>query len=204
MVRIAGPWLAFVSPIFLIAAFVAEVLAIGFSMADFSDRDSPHLPFPQVDPVWIGVAAGGAAAGLGLLLVSLALVMIDFQSIDRMPRHSVAGYFIAGSTVASLVAFALLLAEWRAGAAFLVAYTVLFIVGSGGVTLLAAGLLALRVGALGAVLPWIGLVTGALLLFAILCVVAWFWEGLWSFLAVFPLFTAWSVWLGLRLRIRSA
>jgi hypothetical protein len=179
-----GPWFAFAVPfLFLLSmGYLVVLLAIG----NFSANTQPPAWFGPAVAIWLLLWALMVLAGL--------VVALDLEWIEHPRTNTPMTYVgLAGMAVASLgllVFFFGAVLNFGNGDVFAIAY-LCFVAGMG-VYLVVMNLVGLRANLLGRVLPWIGVVSGAL--FVIAAAIA---------LAIFPawaLYLGWSLWLGFRLR----
>jgi hypothetical protein len=137
-----------------------------------------------------------------LMILAGLVVALDLEWIEHPRTNTPMTYVgLAGMAVASLgllVFFFGAVLNFGNGAVFAIA--VLCLLAGMGVYLVVMNLVGLRANLLGRVLPWIGIVSGALFLIAVLWL---FFPGNGALLAIFPawaLYLGWSLWLGFRLR----
>jgi hypothetical protein len=187
-----GPWFAFAVPfLFLFSmGYIVVVLSVG------------HLSANTQPPAWFGPVVAVWLLLWALMILAGLVVALDLEWIEH-PRASTPMTYVglAAMIVATLALFIFLLGgvvNFDDGIALVI--DVFFIFAGLGVYMVVMNLVGLRANLLGQVLPWIGIISGALFLIAALMVVVGIGGG--AGLAFFPawaLYLAWSLWLGFRL-----
>jgi hypothetical protein len=187
-----GPWFAFAVPfLFLFSmGYIVVVHSIG------------HLSSNTAPPAWIGPAEAIWILLWALIILAGLVVALDLEWIEHPRTNTPMTYVgLAGMAIASLGFVVILF-----GAALNIANDAVFAIAGlclfagMGVYLVVMNLVGLRANLLGRVLPWIGIVSGALFLIPVL---ALFVPGNGVLLLIFPawaLYLGWSLWLGFRLR----
>jgi len=188
-----GPWFAFAVPfLFLFSmGFIFGVTVLAF----------PAEPGGQ-PASWFGVAVGVWLVLWALIVLSGLVVAIDLEWIEHPRTNTPMTYVGLAGMAASTLAFLFFLADGIFNLTNQIVFlTDAFVVFAGiGVYLVAMNLVGMRAGLLGRILPWIGVVAGALFLVAALLIVVGLADG--AGLAFFPgwaLYLGWSLWLGFRL-----
>ncbi len=199
--RGTGPWFAFASPTFLIVGFIGGVILIAnLNCTSTNGRDtcSPAS--------WFGLGAAGTALIFALGFLSALVVAIDLEWIEHPRTHSALTYVgLAAMTVATL-AFLAYLVEVLVNVSGWVTLLTSFVVFAGfGFYLVVMNLVGYRAHLLGRVLPWIGVLCGALgIISAISLIVSappvTQFVGTVAMLALLPTYIVWSIWLGFKLR----
>ena len=187
-----GPWFAFGVPfLFLLGLFFVVVVNA------LVPSGTPEAPgwFPFAIALWLVLWAVIILAGL--------VVAVDLEWIEHPRTNTPLTYVgLGGMVVATLGFIAFLLEGLILPTSFAVGQVTAFAVFAGfGVYLLAMNFVGLRAGLLGRVLPWLGIVSGVLFLFAAVMVVFSFDDtaGL-GYVPGWAIYLAWSLWLGFRLR----
>jgi hypothetical protein len=187
-----GPWFAFGVPfLFLLGLFLVVVVN---GLVPSGTPEAPGwLPFAIA--LWLLLWAVIILAGL--------VVAVDLEWIEHPRTNTPLTYVGLGGMVVATLGFIVFLLEGLIlPTSFEVGQVTAFAVFAGfGVYLLVMNFVGLRAGLLGAVLPWLGIVSGALFLFAAVMVVLSFNDtaGL-GYVPGWAIYLAWSLWLGFRLR----
>jgi hypothetical protein len=191
-----GPWLAFAVPfLFLLSmGYIVAVLSIGH----FSPNTEAPAWFGPVIAIWLLL--------WGLMILAGLVVALDLEWIEHPRTNTRMTYVgLAAMSVATLALLFLLLYGVLGLSSDVVFAIDVFLIFAGlGVYLVVMNLVGLRAALLGRVLPWVGIVSGALFLIAALMVVVGIGGG--AGLALFPawaLYLGWSLWLGFRLRRKA-
>lgn len=200
-----GPWLAFAVPfLFLFTMGYWVVLTNQPARAAVHQLIAVVLPRGQPAPSY------GAAVQLWFVLWALIVlaglvVAIDLERIEHRLTNTPITYVALGGIVVATVALIVYLVGGFAN--FGVVSEALFpvaavLVSAGfGVYLVVVNLVGKRAGLLGRVLPWLGVVSGALfLVVALLMVVGLPERAGFGFFPGAALYSGWSLWLGFRLR----
>jgi hypothetical protein len=193
-----GPWFAFAVPILFLFTMGYWVLLTEPARA--AVHQLVGVALPQLAP-------SDAAVGLWLVLWALTVLQGLVVAIDLGIEHPLTNtpmaYVALGGMVVGTIAFIAFLVNGFAsffGAGSY--YVVTFLEPAGlGVYLVVINLVGKWAGLLGRVLPWLGVVSGALFLFAALLIGVGSPEGaVFGFFAGGALYSGWSLWLGFRLR----
>jgi hypothetical protein len=190
-----GPWFAFAVP-FLFLLSMGYIVVV-FSIGNVSANSQP--------PAWFGPAVAIWFLLWALMILAGLVVALDLEWIEHPRTNTPMTYVgLAGTVVASLGFLVVLLGavlKLPNGIVWAIAWFCIF--AGLGIYMVVMNLVGLRANLLGRVLPWIGIVSGALFLIAVLMLVVGLGPtGLWV-LPVFPawaLYLGWSLWLGFRLR----
>jgi hypothetical protein len=199
-----GPWFAFAVPFLFPFTMGSWVL-----LTDQAARAAVHqliaVALPQGQPIpSLGVAVELWFVLWALIVLAGLVVAIDLARIERPVANTRMTYVaLGGMVVATLASTGLLVGGFTnflgAGGYYVVALPL----GSAGlgVYLVTINRADKRAGLLGRVLPWLGIVSGALFLVAALQIALGLPGGLgYSFVPGAALYAAWSLWLGFRLR----
>src|SRR5258706_2123936 len=186
-----GPWFAFGVPfLFLLSLFFVVVVNA------FSPSGSPA-------PGWLPAAIALWLIAWAVIVLAGLVVAVDLEWIEHPRTNSPMPYVGLGAmAVATLAFLVFLLTGLVITPDFDLGQVAAFLVFAGfGVYLVVMNVVGLRAGLLGQVLPWLGIVAGALFLFAALMVVFSFNDtaGL-GYVPGWAIYLAWSLWLGFRLR----
>lgn len=190
-----GPWFAFAVPFIFL-------LSIGFLVA----INAFVLPAGAPEPPggWLQIAVAAWLLLWGLMVLAGLVVAVDLEFIEHPRTNSAMTYVgLAGMAVATVAALVFLVDSFSnvlgGGFGF---YLDAFLVFAGfGVYLTVMNLVAMRARLLGRVLPWIGLIAGALFLVAALMIPAGIGAAAgFGFIPGWVLYLGWSLWLGFRLR----
>ena len=187
-----GPWFAFAVPFLFLLAMLLFVI-VNASLAP-SGGSAPSW-FPLMVAVWLVLWALIVLAGL--------VVAIDLEWIEHPRTNTPMTYVALGAMAVATLAFIVFLLDGvlnvlGGGAYFVEA----FLIAAGfGVYLVVINVVAKNAGLLGRVLPWLGIVSGALFLIAALLIIVGLPEGAgFGFFPGAALYFGWSLWLGFRLR----
>jgi len=186
-----GPWFAFGAPfLFLLSLFfivVVNVLAPSGSLA----------------PGWLPIAIALWLIVWAVIVVAGLVVAVDLEWIEHPRTNTPLTYVgLGGMAVATLAFVVFLLTGLVITPDFdLTQITAFFVFAGFGVYLVVMNFVGLRAALLGSVLPWIGIASGVLFLFAAVMVVFSYNDtaGL-GYVPGWALYLAWSIWLGFRLR----
>jgi hypothetical protein len=192
-----GPWFAFSIPFLVL--FTMGYLAVISSMAISTSSEAGP-------PAWFGIATAVLFILFGLIVIAGLAVAIDLEWIEHPQTNTAWTYVGLVAYAVAALAFVLYFVEgffnqydW---AVFVV--TVMAFFGGLGLYLVVMNVVGMRAGLLGRVLPWVGILSGALFVLAALMIPIHWVDT--SGLAAFPslaLYLAWSLWLGFRLRGKS-
>jgi hypothetical protein len=193
-----GPWFAFASPTFLILGLIAGSILIANLNCTPGGPCSPSSGF--------GLEVAGTVVIFALFILSALVVAIDLEWIEHPRTHSGFTYVgLAAMTVATLAFLALLLEAVVNASGWVTPLTSFLVFGGFGLYLLVMNLVGWRAHLLGRVLPWIGVVGGAMSV-----IVAGFLflpsttvtqsVGSLALVAFGPIYIVWSLWLGFKLR----
>jgi len=200
-----GSWFAFAVPVLFL---VSTGLFIAVETFGFSESGAPAPWFDAGIAVWLLL--------LGLFILAGVVVAIDLEWIEHPRTNTPLTYVALVGAVASTAGFFLYLLESivNFSGEWIFIASNLLLVGGMGVYLVVINLVGLRAGFLGRVLPWLGIVSGALFLLAGLLILTLARVELESQgvilggfelagVAGLALYLTWSLWLGFRLRGKS-
>lgn len=200
-----GPWFAFAVPVLFL---VSTGWFIAVESVGNSGNGPPAAWFDAGIALWLLL--------LGLFILAGLVVAIDLEWIEHPRTNTPMTYVALAGAIASAAGFFLYLLEsvFTFGGGWVFIATNMLLVGGMGVYLVVMNVVGLRAGLLGRVLPWLGVVSGALFVAAALLIVSLVEVGaesqgplLGAFemagLAGLLLYLAWSLWLGFRLRGRA-
>lgn len=188
-----GPWFAFASPGFFFLAAIYIIVLL--SSVTFGKNTTV--------PSWFGLALAVWLLLLALFMVTAFVVALDLEWIEHPLTNTPMTYVgLAAAAISTLAFLAILLESVLSldGNSFVVVATGFLWVAGFGVYLVVMNLVGWRAKLLGRVLPWIGIVGGALFLIAALMVLVGLGAGVgFPIVPAIPLYLIWSLWLGFRL-----
>ena len=187
-----GPWFAFAVPFLFL-----------FTMGYWVFLIAVALPEGQPAPSWFGAAVALWLVLWGLIVLAGLVVAVDLEWIEHPRTNTPMTYVALGGMVVATLAFIVFLVDGFVNFLGAGGYLVIaFLVSAGfGVYLVVINLVGMRAGLLGRVLPWLGIVSGALFLMAALLIVVGLPEGAgFGFFPGAALYFGWSLCLGFRLR----
>jgi len=189
-----GPLFAFATPVLFFLSVIAAVMVV--SSIHLNGRDQP----PTL-PGWFDFGVAVWLILLGGFMVSGLIVALDLEWIEHPLTHTGLTYVALGAMAVATVAFliTLLQSAFAQGSGTWVTGVLTF--AGLGLYLVLMNLVGLRAHLWGRVLPWIGIVSGGFWILAGLSIIVPFagFLGV-ALLPAVPLYFAWSIWLGFRLR----
>ena len=189
-----GPWFAFATPVFFGLAFATFVIVTSSITHTGTGPDRK-----VVIPDWFDVGAGLLVLLLGLSMLSGLIVALDLEWIEHPRAHTPLTYIGLGAMAVSTLSFLTLLVSMAFFASSGTSITAFFFVAGFGLYLVVTNWVAMRAHLLGPGLPWLGMISGALFLIASLGAFGVNFTSI-GFIGAVPLYLAWSIWLGFRLR----
>jgi len=189
-----GPWFAFATPVFFGLAF-ASFIILTSSITYTGTGADRKVSLPD----WFGLVAAGLVLLLGMSMLSGLIVALDLEWIEHPRTHTGLTYVALGAMAVSTLAFYIMLIQLTFFASNGTWITAFFFVAGLGLYLLVVNWVARRAHLLGPGLPLLGMVCGALFLIASLGAFGVDFTSV-GFIGAVPLYLAWAIWLGFRLR----
>jgi hypothetical protein len=189
-----GPWFAFATPVLFLLSFVAFIAVT--SSIHFNGKGQP----PAL-PGWFDFGVATWLILMALFMVSGLLVAIDLEWIEHPRAHTGLTYLGLGAMVVSTLSFLILLIQVTFFAGWWTNVTGFLFFAGLGVYLAVMSWVGRRARLWGAGFSSLGIISGV---FWVLVSFGVF--GLLGGLAVLgllpavPLYLAWSIWLGFKLR----
>ena len=189
-----GPWFAFATPVFFGLAFATFVI-ITSSITYTGTGPDRKVSIPG----WFDLGAAMLVLLLGLSMLTGLIVALDLEWIEHPRAHSGLTYVGLGAMAVSTLSFFIVLIQLSFFSSSGTSITAFFFVAGLGLYLVAMNWVAMRAHLLGPGLPWLGMVSGALFLLASLGAFGVDFTSI-GFIGAVPLYLAWAIWLGFRLR----
>jgi hypothetical protein len=190
-----GPWFAFATPVFFLASVALFVSLVG-SITLTSDGK-------PITPDWFPWVASLLVLLLALFTLSGLVVALDLEWIEHPRTHTGLTYIGLGAMAVSSLAFLLVLVQTAFFQSAPITVSAFFWVAGLGVYMVVMNWVGMRAQLWGQVFGVVGIVGGACWLLVGVSLVWLSFLGV-VILAAIPIYLAWLVLLGLKLRAPSS